>query len=743
MIHPTMTSPSVQGLAHDPFGVGDLYNPGPTERMPHVPKAGEPVILGMATWPLGAAERVWATWQANGRTQGQREARHVVDGDDRSYWQAELPGLRQGDCVEYRLHALGGGRELETEVFRYVVVDWCPIGDVQRIEDLGDGLCLTCQGTLPKWAPQLYLSFVSPNVFRIRIVPTSTVTSTKIAGEPVYRVIETTDDHVTIVTDRLSLRIDRFPYRLSVFDSDGKLVIAETGPGVTWLTNGTDAVWEISDTFVSPPEEAFFGFGERFNTFNQRGNTLDVLVYEQYKRQGKRTYLPVPFFISSQSYGLYLDTSRYITYDLAATAPDRWSFAACTGGGRDEFLDCYLFVGTPKEVLGAFTSLAARPALPPRWAFGPWMSSNEWNSQAIILEQVRQTWLHDIPATVLVIEAWSDEATFYIWNDAEYTPRPPDQPFRYSDFTFSPDGKWPDPKGLIDFLHAQGIHVLLWQVPVMKRLDAPHPQHDLDEAYMIKQGYCVREASGEPYRIRPFWFRGGLVVDFTNPHAERWWLSKRAYLLDEVGIDGFKTDGGEHLWGHDLIFADGRTGAEVVNLYPVLYTGAYYRFAKAKRDESITFSRAGFTGCQAYPCHWAGDEDSTWEAFRASILAGLNAGASGIAFWSWDLAGFSGEIPSAELYLRATAMACFCPIMQYHSEFNEHRQPSRDRTPWNIQARTGDPDVIPIFRQFAKLRMKLLPYIYEEARKASETGVPLMRALPIEYPGDRRVDRRG
>jgi len=118
------------------------------------------------------------------------------------------------------------------------------------------------------------------------------------------------------------------------------------------------------------------------------------------------------------------------------------------------------------------------------------------------------------------------------------------------------------------------------------------------------------------------------------------------------------------------------------------------------------------------------------------ILAGLNAGISGIPFWGWDLAGFGGEIPSAELYLRATAMAAFCPIMQYHSEYNEHREPCRDRTPWNIQERTCDADVIPVFRKYANVRMNLLPYIYSEAWKSSQSGVPLMRALPVEIPAD-------
>jgi hypothetical protein len=115
----------------------------------------------------------------------------------------------------------------------------------------------------------------------------------------------------------------------------------------------------------------------------------------------------------------------------------------------------------------------------------------------------------------------------------------------------------------------------------------------------------------------------------------------------------------------------------------------------------------------------------------------LNTGISGIPIWGWDLAGFSGDIPSSELYLRATAMAALCPIMQYHSEPNARRIPCRDRTPWNIQDRTGDESVIPIFRFFTNLRMNLMPYILHSARQSSDSGLPLMTALPIEYPDDR------
>jgi alpha-glucosidase (family GH31 glycosyl hydrolase) len=482
----------------------------------------------------------------------------------------------------------------------------------------------------------------------------------------------------------------------------------------------------------------FFGFGERYNALNQRGNSLDVRVFDQYKNQGLRTYLPVPFFLSSRGYGLYLATPRHVAYDLAVSHPVRWSFDAELG--TDGELEYDVMIGDPRRVIRAFADQVGRPALPPAWVFGPWMSGNDWNSQEVVLAQAHRTAELGIPATVLVIEAWSDEATFYIWNDAHYALKPPEQPFRYADFSFPGEGRWPDPKGMIDELHRLGIHVLLWQIPVMKGLDAPHPQHDADEAYMMERRFCVCDAAGSPHRIRPFWFRGGMVLDFTNPEAAQWWLSKRAYLLEELGIDGFKTDGGEHLWGRELRFADGRRGDELWNLYPNLYVDAYHRFARDKnRGDAITFSRAGFVGAQAFPCHWAGDENSTWEAFRASVIAGLNAGISGVPFWGWDLAGFGGEIPSAELYSRAAAMATFCPIMQYHSEFNEHRLPSRDRTPWNVAERTAEPRALEIYRRLAQLRMRLLPYIQAEAAHCAETGEPLLRPLFLDWPTDPQV----
>ena len=315
----------------------------------------------------------------------------------------------------------------------------------------------------------------------------------------------------------------------------------------------------------------------------------------------------------------------------------------------------------------------------------------------------------------------------------------PAEPHRLADFTFPPDGAWPDPGGMVDWLHRNDIRVLLWQVPLVRTRPLPAGQPRADRDLMVARGYGIRRADGRPYRNRGWWFPGALMPDWTNPEARAWWLERLRYLVEELGIDGFKTDGGEHAWGDDLRYADGTRGSQSNNRVPVLAAAAYGELMRSAGRDPVTFSRAGFTGAASVPLHWAGDEDSTWEAFRASITAGLSAGASGIFFWGWDLAGFSGEVPSSELYLRAAAMACFCPVMQYHAEYNHHRLPSNDRTPWNIAERTGDPRVIPVFRRFAQVREQIVPYLVEQAARTVETGRPLMRALGFEYPDDARA----
>ncbi len=653
-------------IVHTPHGQEHPYEQLPEERFPRQPLADETFTIGIVTRPAGVAKHVIVHYRLNDAPELAIDAQQQID------WQQ-----KQEEGV--------GAEFLE----RLVRIDQ----DVWQV-----------QLTAPPYGQTLTYWIEAE-------------------GETSKQYIlrgETWQTDVSVTTEfKLNLQ--------SVTES----TTSTNWPAiqkVEWLTDGTHKR-RIRLTFPCTRDECFFGLGERFNALNQRGNIIDIRVYEQYKNQEKRTYMPIPFLLSSAGYGLYVESNRWMQFDLGATVPDCWMLEADLGA--DETLSLHGFTGSdPLAIIAQFTRMTGPAALPPEWAFGLWMSSNEWNSQMRVEQEVAASLANDIQPSVLVIEAWSDETTFYIWNDADYTPRPGAEAFAYEDFSFPPDGKWTDPKGMVERLHAQGIKVLLWQIPVLKILEQPHAQHQADHTYFEQSGFGVHEADGSLHKVRPFWFRGGYIWDVTNPAEREWWLNKRAYLLDEVEIDGFKTDGGEQLWGAQTHFADGRRGDELWNEYPQRYTSAYYDFAKEKRG-GITFSRAGYTGSQRAPLHWAGDENSTWEAFQHSILAGLNAAVSGISFWGWDFGGFSGAIPTAELYLRAAAMAVFCPVMQYHSEYNPQRQPSRDRTPWNIQTLTGDARVIPIFKQLMAVRQRLMPYILQEAQHSAATGEPMMRALQL------------
>ncbi len=312
-------------------------------------------------------------------------------------------------------------------------------------------------------------------------------------------------------------------------------------------------------------------------------------------------------------------------------------------------------------------------------------------------------------------------------------------------FTYPGDGAWPDPKAMIDELHDRGTKVVLWQIPLQKT------EHDLgptvpadsqvltDGRAMVELGHAVREADDSPHHNRGWWFPQALMADLSTQAGRDWWTAKRRYLVADLDVDGFKTDGGEHAWGHDLRYGDGHRGDEGNNLYPVHYAKAFGDLLRSCGKAPVTFSRAGYTGSQAHGLFWAGDEDSTWEAFTSSVTAGITASACGIVYWGWDLAGFSGPVPDSELYLRATAAATFMPVMQYHSEFNHHRRPLRDRTPWFVAEVNDDLRVVDVFRTYAQLREQLVPYLAEQARLAIAEDRPLMRGLFLQWPDDEAV----
>jgi alpha-D-xyloside xylohydrolase len=382
--------------------------------------------------------------------------------------------------------------------------------------------------------------------------------------------------------------------------------------------------------------------------------------------------------------------------------------------------------------------MTGEPVLPPDWAFGPWVSANRWKSQKDVEEQLDKIEQSGYPATSLVIEAWSDEATFYLWNGAEYDLKDGGEPFSASDLRFREP--WPNPQAMIERMHRMGIKLVLWQIPALKQLEEGEhcPQHDRDDAFALEQGFVVENVDGTPYQIPRQWFIGAHVPDFTVPELCSWWMEKRRYLL-EMGVDGFKTDGGEFMHDLSVRFHNGQSAVTMRNRYVADYEAAYTR---AIGENRTLFSRAGYLGAQQTPIHWAGDQVSSFEEMRSVLGAGLSLGLSGVPFWSFDIGGFAGPLPSAELYLRSTAMATFVPVMQWHSEplggqFGGFDTGSvNDRSPWNIALHAKDQRVERVARFYARLRMNLLPELLRQAKIATQLRLPMMRHLVLDYPDD-------
>lgn len=459
---------------------------------------------------------------------------------------------------------------------------------------------------------------------------------------------------------------------------------------------------------------AVYGLGERFNGVNQKGKRVHGEVIEKFCHQGEISYCPVQFFMTDAGFGFFTDTKTVVDY-----AFEEEISITLRKDHEGKYPKGFLLTGSITEMLQEYITRTGAVRRIPRWSLGIWMSANRWHTEKEVLEQVEEAEKLEFPGSVLVVEAWSDEATFYRFNE---------------------HGEWPHPEKMIQTLKEKGIHTVLWQIPVLKKMEKgkSHPVLKEDIEYAIKRDLCVKNQDGSLYRIpEEHWFSGSLLPDFSKKETRDWWFSKRQYLLD-MGVDGFKTDGGEFVLTDEAAVEDGRTGKELRNAFAEDYIRAYEEFVGPER---VLFSRAGYTGQQRFPIQWAGDQQSEWSELRGVLSAGLSAGLSGIIYWSFDIGGFAGPLPTAELYERATQLALFMPVMQWHSEpvggqFAE-LMPSaggiNDRSPWNLARIYGDEEFLGNIRKLHNLRMNFLPYLAWEAERSAREGLPMARHLCLDY----------
>ena len=490
-----------------------------------------------------------------------------------------------------------------------------------------------------------------------------------------------------------SVQITESPWHIIIRDLHGKILTrtvhksddSETFTPLlpfSFVRRASDYSTSMAVVFTLSPDEKIFGCGESFTEFNKRGQKVVLWTDDANGTQNETMYKPVPFFISSRGYGVFMHTSSPVTCDFGKYYGGAMSLLL----GDDE-ADIFIFLGEPKEILNEYTSLTGKAAMPPLWSFGFWMSRITYFSEAEGREVAKKLRGNRIPCDVIHFDTG--------WFETDWR----------SDYQFSKT-RFKNPEKMMSDFNKMGFHTSLWQLPYFVPKNSLFPE-------IIEKGLFVKDRKGNlPYE--------DAVLDFSNPAAVQWIQDKIAGLLEQ-GVSVIKADFGEAA-PPDGLYYSGRTGFYEHNLYPLRYNKAIAEVTRKVTGETIIWGRSAWAGSQRYPVHWGGDPANTNTAMAATLRAGLSIGLSGFTFWSHDIGGFVSRKPES-LYRRWT------PFGMLTSHTRSHGAPPTE--PWEY----GE-DFMNAFRKADEMRYRLMPYIYAQAKDCAERGLPMLRALLIEYPDD-------
>jgi len=490
------------------------------------------------------------------------------------------------------------------------------------------------------------------------------------------------------------LKIAYAPFKILLYDQEDRLITKTQAFGeslclknnepvpFSFMRRSSDFKKMMAASFSLTHDEKIYGCGESFTRLNKRGQYIPLCTIDATGVQTKDMYKPIPFYMSSKGYGMFVHTSTPMSFDFGSLYDD-----TLTAYVSDRVVDLFLFVGDPKEILSEYTALTGRSDVPPLWSFGLWMSRITYKSEEevrAVANQLRET---KIPCDVIHIDTG--------WFEKDWC----------CDYEFSKN-RFDDSKKMIDDLKILGFHISLWQLPYF----TPHNKL-YEEA--IEKGYVVLS---EDYELPT----EDAIIDFSNEDAVIWYQNLLRKLL-KMGVGAIKADFGEAapVFGQ---YASGRSGHYEHNLYPLRYNKAVAEVTKEVNNESIIWARSAWSGSQRYPLHWGGDAENTDSAMAASLRAGLSLGLSGFSFWSHDIGGFVQKSPE-ELYSR------WAPFGMLTSHSRCHGAPPKE--PWAYSDK-----FVEIFRKSVELKYELMPYIYKEAIKSGKNGYPMMRTLFFEYPED-------
>lgn len=466
----------------------------------------------------------------------------------------------------------------------------------------------------------------------------------------------------------------------------------------------------VTASFRLGAGECLFGLGEKFTRLDKVGRRVVSWTRDAFGSTSERSHKNVPFLWSTSGWGFLLDTGARIAWDLGAVSTQSWTVAAETS-----FFDAYVIYGPePHDILARYSGLTGRAPVPPKWSFGLWLSSGgTYRDAAAIDRLVAGAGKRRLPFDVVHVDPW--------WMRRR----------RYCDFRWDRRA-FPDPEAFAAGLHRRGLKLCLWEHPYIS------VESGLFDAAKAK-GYFARRPDGEVCVIdyglslaprpgggapasgpRDSWNARVAIVDFTNPEARAWYKDLHRPLFRR-GVAVFKTDFGEDVPA-DAVFHDGRTGAEIHNLYPLLYNRAVFEAAEEERGRGLVWGRSGTAGSQRYPVCWSGDPAADFASLAATVRGGLSAGLSGLPFWTSDIGGYRGT-PDPELYVRWAQFGLLSSHSRMHGD--------GPREPWLFGGRA-----FRIVKRYVRLRYCLFPYLYGAALEAALTGLPVLRALSLAFPGD-------
>jgi alpha-D-xyloside xylohydrolase len=544
------------------------------------------------------------------------------------------------------------------------------------------------------------VELVSPRTIRLRINtspgPFNDEPSLMLVGNPPKDAswkLEQSDRSVTYKSAYGSVTIVKDPWEIQVRDGSGKLLTTTQNMSVTrgsfsaplpfsFVRRSSDFGRQLAASFRLSPDEKIFGLGESFTRLNKRGQKLIVCARDGMGVQTPLMYKPIPFFMTSNGYGMFLHTSTPITMDIGQSFDQ--SNIIYLG---DDSLDAFIFLGQPKDILSEYTALTGRSPLPPLWSFGFWMSRITYKSEDEVRDVAAKLRQYRIPSDVIHLDTG--------WFETDWR----------SDYKFSTT-RFRDPAKMISDLKKQGFHISLWQYTYFTRKNRLYPE-------IVNQGLSVRNQAGRlPIE--------DATLDFSNPETVKWYQNKLAGLL-KMGVGAIKVDFGEGA-PYAGLYASGKTGLYEHNLYPLRYNKAVADITKQITGESIIWARSAWAGSQRYPVHWGGDAENTDSAMAGELRGGLSFGLSGFTYWSHDAGGFVERAPR-DLYRRWLGFS----VLTSHTR--AHGAPPRE--PWEY-----DPEFVDIYRRTVELKYTLMPYIYAQAKDSSDRGYPMLRTLFFEYPDD-------